>query len=143
VAIGVSSIDRALTFYRDVIGLQVAVDHIEDFRATPAFATHRRGAYLRWADGDDAAFIVLDETLQPAGDRGGPTPLFNIGVHHFGFWVDDVDIIVERARAAGFEVVMKPSRSDSGLYGEPPGRRIRVAFLKDPDGNVVQLDQRC
>lgn len=28
-------------------------------------------------------------------------------------------------------------------YGEPPGGRVKTAFLDDPDGNFVQLDQRA
>ena len=141
IAVGVSDMDASLAFYCDVIGLEVAVDHIEDMRH-PRFKTYRRGVYLRWSGGDDDAFVVLDQTLGEHGDRGRAKQLFEIGTHHFGFWVDDVDAIVARARVAGHPVLIDPLDSDSGGYGEPPGRPIRVSMLKDPDGNHVQLDQR-
>lgn len=141
IGIGVSDMDASLEFYCGVIGLAVAVDHIEDMKH-PEFRTYRRGVYLRWADGDDDAFIVLDQTLGDAGDRGSPKKLFEIGPHHFGFWVDDVDAVVARAKAGGHPVLIEPLTGDSAGYGEPAGRPIRVSMLKDPDGNFVQLDQR-
>ena len=140
-AIGVSDMEASLTFYCQVIGLQLAVDKIEVF-SLPEFKTERRGCYLRWSGEDDSAFIVLDQTLNSDRPRGGAKPLFDIGVHHFGFWVDDVDAIIARARSSGHTVVMDPVEADSQDYGEEAGRQIRAALLKDPDGNVVQLDQR-
>jgi catechol 2,3-dioxygenase-like lactoylglutathione lyase family enzyme len=140
-AIGVSDMDASLRFYRDTIGLAVAKDVIEDFRsmATP---TYRRGVYLRWAEGGGEAFLVLDQTLGEHGDRGRAKELFTIGLHHFGFWVDDTDGIVERAREAGYAVLLEPITGDTKDYGEEGGRAIRTAMLRDPDGNIVQLDQR-
>ena len=99
----------------------------------------RRGVYLCWSEGPDESFIVLDQQQEPFGE---PARLFQRAIHHFGFWVDDVAAIAERARAGGFEVVVEPSEGDSWTYGEPPGRRIRSSFLRDPDGNNVQVDQR-
>ena len=29
------------------------------------------------------------------------------------------------------------------MYGEPPGGLVRSVFLRDPEGNYVQLDQRA
>jgi catechol 2,3-dioxygenase-like lactoylglutathione lyase family enzyme len=65
-------------------------------------------------------------------------------MHHFGFWVDDIDAIHERAKAAGVTVMVDPSErgADSAAYGEPPGRFVRAMFVNDPDGNVIQFDQR-
>ncbi|AKT43308.1 VOC family protein [Chondromyces crocatus] len=44
--------------------------------------------------------------------------------------VDEVDATVHEARAAGFEVVVAP-------VDQPWGERI--AYLRDPDGNLVML----
>jgi len=145
VAIGVRDMDTSVAFYRDVVGLDVTFDDTEEFRdAAGDVMLRRRGVYLRWAserDGPDAAFLVLD---QPYGRerRGAPTPMGELGVHHFGFWVDDVDAIADRARAAGAEFFLGPADADSKEYGEAPGRPMRMLLLRDPDGNVVQFDQR-
>jgi catechol 2,3-dioxygenase-like lactoylglutathione lyase family enzyme len=140
-AIGVRDMDASLNFYRDVIGLSVGADLVEDFSDGP-MGLVRRAAYLRWSEGDAEAFIVLDQTLRGPAPTGEAKPLFDIGLHHFGFWVDDVAAIVGRAKAAGVGIVMEPFGSDSVAYGEAAGRPILAAMLKDPDGNVVQLDER-
>ena len=48
--------------------------------------------------------------------------MYEPGIHHFGFWVDDVHGIAERARATGVPVVYGPEDADTAIYGEPPGR---------------------
>ena len=92
---------------------------------------------------ENAWIIVLDEGLSTPYE-GEPTPLFQIGVHHFGFWVDNLDAIADRARAAGVTIVTEPSQAgvDTPAYGEPSGGRVRSMFVRDPDGNTVQFDQR-
>jgi catechol 2,3-dioxygenase-like lactoylglutathione lyase family enzyme len=142
VAIGVREMERSLRFYRDALGLRVKLDTVE---ALPGFggaeARKRRAAYLGWSEGAHESFVVLDQplTVEPSGE---PARLFQTGVHHFSFWVEDVDAIVARVRAAGFEVLFDPGVADSVAYGEPPGGRVKSTFLRDPDGNYVQLDQR-
>jgi catechol 2,3-dioxygenase-like lactoylglutathione lyase family enzyme len=138
VAVGVRSMGRSLPFYRDVLGLPVAADQEESFGE---FGGRRHAVYLRWGAEADASFVVLDEQLERS-QEGEPAALFTIGVHHFGFWVDDVEAIAARARDAGVELVVEPSIGDTWLYGEPAGGKVKTAFLRDPDGNIVQVDER-
>jgi catechol 2,3-dioxygenase-like lactoylglutathione lyase family enzyme len=133
--------EQSLRFYRDLLGLRVDADQPEDVARRGGPPNQRRAAYLRWDEGDHASFVVLDQQLsRPHGND--PLRLFDVGVHHFAFWVDDLEVIVERMRAAGVEVALEPAPGDTKLYGEAPGRKVLTAFLKDPDGNWVQLDQR-
>ena len=142
IAIGVRNVDVSLPFWTEVVGLHVSLDSREEFTMEGAVMC-RRGVYLREREGADEPFVVLDEGLT-APYEGEPKPLFQIGVHHFGFWVDDIDAIAARARAAGTPIVVEPSESgsDTTLYGEPTGGRVRSMFVRDPDGNTVQFDQR-
>ena len=143
VAIGVREMERSLRFYRDALGLRVKLDTIEEL---PAFggaeARKRRAAYLGWSEGSHESFVVLDQPLG-AEPQGEPARLFQTGVHHFSFWVDEIEAIVARVRAAGFEVLFDPGAADTVAYGEPPGGKVLSTFLRDPDGNYVQLDQRA
>ena len=142
VAIGVRDMERSLGFYRDVLGMHISLDAEEKFPSLgDSGPVTRRGVYLRWREGPHETFIVLDQQLsrQPWGE---PAELFQVGLHHFGFWVDSVDEILARAKDAGFDAVFGPSDGDTAAYGEPAGGKVRSAFLRDPDGNVVQLDQR-
>lgn len=141
IAIGVSDIDAAVNFYRDVVGLTVTFDDIENFKARPGRPAHtRHGVYLRWKDGGDEAFIVLDHhARQGSADA---KPLFDYGYHHYGFWVDDVDAIHERALTNGANVLIPPVDTEALLYGEKTDQTIRTCMIRDPDGNIVQFDQR-
>jgi catechol 2,3-dioxygenase-like lactoylglutathione lyase family enzyme len=142
IAIGVHDMDRSVPFWTDVVGLHVSLDATEEFTIDGKL-TRRRGVYLREKEGANEPFIVLDQSLTSPYE-GEPKPLFQIGVHHFGFWVDDLDAIADRARAAGVTIVTEPSRAgvDTPAYGEPSGGRVRSMFVRDPEGNTVQFDQR-
>jgi catechol 2,3-dioxygenase-like lactoylglutathione lyase family enzyme len=87
---------------------------------------------------------VLDQQITNE-IKGQPAQLFQMGVHHFAFWVDDLDGMMQRVRDAGVTVLMggEGPGADTTMYGEPPGGRVRSVFLQDPEGNYVQLDQRA
>ena len=143
IAIGVRDMEQSLPFWTEVVGLHVSLDAQEEF-TIGGEVIRRRGVYLREREGPDEPFVVLDEQLTRP-KAGEPKPLFEIGVHHFGFWVDDIDAIAGRPRTAGVPIIAEPSQrgSDTAAYGEPPGGLVRSMFVRDPDGNVVQFDQRA
>jgi catechol 2,3-dioxygenase-like lactoylglutathione lyase family enzyme len=143
IAIGVRDMDRSLLFWTEVVGFHVSLDTIEEFTIDGEMV-RRQGVYLREREGPDEPFVVLDQQLTTP-KSGGPKPLFDIGIHHFGFWVDDLDEIVERVRMARVPIVVEPSAggADTASYGEPPGGFVRSMFVRDPDGNFVQFDQRA
>jgi catechol 2,3-dioxygenase-like lactoylglutathione lyase family enzyme len=144
IAIGVHDMDRELGFYRDLLGLRVAVDREErylDRGVHPAAERVRRAVYLRWADGPDAPFIVLDHQ-QTVPSLGEPAKLFAIGVHHVALWVDDLHPYLDGLEAAGGSIAFGPHESGGNAYGEPEGSRVITVGLRDPEGNVIQLDQR-
>jgi glyoxylase I family protein len=146
IAVGVSDMDASLRFYRDLLGLDVTADLMEEFtEGSEARPVKRRAVYLRWTTGSHASFVVLDQQLTDA-DHGQPPRLFQNGVHHFAFWMDDIAATVGGMRAAGVEVqydLTDGDGADTKGYGEPPGGRILTAFVRDPDGQWVQLDQRA
>lgn len=143
IAIGVSNMERALRFYRDLLGLRVTLD---DPNENPGGQLSRvsgqptrHGVYLRWEDGPDAAFIVLSENRPTSGE---PLKLNQVGIHHFAFWVDDLEATFEKVKAAGVPIVLPPSTFDTVAYGEATGGKVMTTLFKDPDGTVIQLDQR-
>ena len=146
IAVGVRDMDVALPFYTDVLGMYVSADKVEEFPQGPGQPpAQRRAVYLRWVDGPHASFVVLDQQLT-WDTKGDTTPLFSMGCHHFAFWVDDIGEVMERVRAAGVEVIMGGNDgpgADTVMYGEPPGGFVKSVFLRDYEGNFVQLDQRA
>jgi catechol 2,3-dioxygenase-like lactoylglutathione lyase family enzyme len=143
VAVGVSDMERALVFYRDLIGLRVTLDTVEGGEGDELIgAARRRAVYLRAADGPHASFVVLDQQLDRA-PFGSPPRILQLGTHHFSFWVDQLQETYERIVAEGFRVILRPTEADALAYGEPAGSgRVLTAIVKDQDGNPVQLDQR-
>jgi catechol 2,3-dioxygenase-like lactoylglutathione lyase family enzyme len=145
VAIGVRHMDNAVAFYRDVLGLRVTADRIEEFPQGDGQAPAcRRAVYLRWIDGPESTYVVLDQHLSQE-TQGVPTPLFDAGLHHFAFWVDNFDDLLRRIGGMDLEIVMGGDGPGVGSewVGEPPGgRRVRSAVIRDPEGNYVQIDER-
>lgn len=143
VAIGVSDMDRALLFYRDLVGLEVNLDTVEAGFG-PNRDQQRRAVYLRSPGSSDPHdfFIVLDQQLTREPFGSAPR-LFQLGTHHFSFWVDDIEARFDRIVEAGFKVLVPITASDVRAYGEPDGTgRVATAIVKDHDGNLVQFDQR-
>ena len=143
VAVGVSDMERALVFYRDLIGLRVTLDTVEGGVGDGLVgANRRRAVYLRAADGPDAFFIVLDQQLDREPFGSAPR-ILQLGTHHFSFWVDDLEETFDAMVARGFRPIIRPTEADALAYGEPAGSgRVLTAIIKDQDGNPVQLDQR-
>lgn len=145
IAVGVRDIEKSLHFYRDLLGLKVCLDTTENIGGLKTlFADPKRGkrraVYLRFEDGPHTSFIVLSQNSGPA--TGEAIKLDQVGVHHFAFWVDDLRERVERLKSAGVRILVAPIESDTVAYGEPPGGKVLTTLFQDPDGIIVQFDQR-
>ena len=145
IAVGVRDMDRSIRFYRDLLGLKVTLDTMENIGGIKTLFANpqqgkRRAVYMRWDEGPHASFIVLSQS--PGAPSGEPIKIDQVGVHHFAFWVDDLRERVARLRAAGVNVLVGPYESDTRAYGEPPGGKVLTCLFEDPDGIIVQFDQR-
>ena len=142
IAIGVREMDKVLPFWTQVVGLHVSLDAIEEF-TVGGEVIRRRGVYLRQTEGPNEPFVVLDQQLTRA-PAGAPKPLFECGVHHVGFWVDDLDKVWGRAVEAGITIVSEPTATgaDTTVVGERPGGFVRGLIVRDPEGNAIQFDER-
>jgi catechol 2,3-dioxygenase-like lactoylglutathione lyase family enzyme len=134
VAIGVSDMARSLPFYRDLLGLEVMLDTEEKVGSGS-----RHAVYLRW--GKDGGFLVLSQTLgrEPSGK---PLRLHQVGLHHFAFGVDDLEKRVEKLKSAGVKILVPPYAADSVAYGDQGGEKVLTCLFEDPDGTILQFDQR-
>jgi catechol 2,3-dioxygenase-like lactoylglutathione lyase family enzyme len=104
---------RATAFYRDTLGL--TLDHEDDFAAV--FNTG--GVTLRVSAVPD--FTPHEHTI-------------------LGFHVADVSAAVQALREKGVAFNLYPRfRQDELGIWTAPGGSIQVAWLKDPDGNVLSV----
>jgi catechol 2,3-dioxygenase-like lactoylglutathione lyase family enzyme len=79
----------------------------------------------------DAGGLWLELTRQDAPDDGSrPRELDQgIGINHLALQVDDVDRAFQALVDQGVRVLTAPADYEN----------VRVAFLADPDGNVLEL----
>ncbi len=117
IGIPVNDLDRAMKFYREVLGMEVANVARDDLKG------------LGRADMRSGSSIVVLFERPKSIERD---TLSEDGVTHQAFYVDsdDFDTAEERMRAAGVrihEVPVVERRSGRGFY------------FFDPDGNLLQL----
>jgi diaminopimelate decarboxylase len=139
VSVTCTSIDRSLTFYCDGLGLTVLDRGLESSDRIGA-VLGLPGARLRFADLalGDGRLVELLEYQSPVGRPLHPQPN-DAGATHVALVVDDVDRALRRLRDHGF-----PSRSESVLLDDHDGtwKDVRIAYVDDPDGFVIELIER-
>lgn len=125
--IAVDDFDKALVFYRDVLGLEVRND--------VGFEN------MRWITVGSPSLPDVDIVLEPAladpnasaADKQAAAELLAKGMlRGVIFRTDDVDATFERIRAAGAEVLQEP-------FDQPYG--VRDCAFRDPAGNMLRFNQ--
>ncbi len=130
ISVAVESIDDALTFYRDVLGLEVVETvKLEDRQLKVAFVKV----------GDTELELLEptseDNTVTRFLERRGP------GLHHICLEVDDIEAAMDELSARGAEFVdPEPKRGAVGRVAfilPEVGRGVLVE-LNEPDGGAAR-----
>jgi glyoxylase I family protein len=140
VALLTPNFDRLLAFYRDVVGGEVVFEHEWDevkgddltmlSRVTGIPGEPRlRSAILRLGN----AFVEIQQYLEPQGrgDSKEHAPQ-DFGIRHFALDVVGIEAEVERLTAGGMRFVGPVQQ---------PGSRIKSIYGRDPDGNIVEVQE--
>lgn len=117
----VANLERAIDWYRTGLGLE----HTTTARVPEGVEI----AFVMDASGAGVELFALEAPVPPEWE--GPIPALRAGTGHVAFTVEDVEATFARAVAAGGRAVWAPRPSPK------PGQRI--AFVTDPDGNLVEL----
>ena len=146
-AIAVEDLDRSLHFYCDLLGLTLFTRYrYKDFATDTDQgwdgADMERGFALVHVapPPPNGQTPFLSITDQPRGERTQPE-FWKWGLHHFGVWVEGYDAVLARLEAAGVPIAAPSLASDSFNWAQPTGTQIRTFVVRDPDGNLVQLDE--
>lgn len=141
VGITVRDMDKAVAFYRDVLGLRVlgeatiAGDEAE--RLTRIKGTVLRAVYLRGGTDLKGPPIELLHFLEPATSSDLPqSQLTSPGITEVAFWVKDIEQTYEDLQARGVEFYSPPQLFDIAGYG-----KVKAVYFWDPDGTTLELLQ--
>lgn len=122
VALTVSDLDRALAFYRGLLGFRV-LGHL-DFPHDPRGFTI---TYLDTGRGMIELFSFTQASTQPPGWQADD---LQAGMRHLALRVTGLDSIAATLRDAGVPFTMPPTDANGG---------VRIAFFTDPDGTLIEL----
>lgn len=132
-AICVNDFERAKRFYVDFLGftLEDELDHRDE--AGLATVTGLPGAVIRWAMLVHGAHrIELFKYYSPQGETRARRQC-DFGYNHFAFVVDDVDVVYEQVKQAGYETLSPPQTLRGG--------RSRVFYCAEPEGAITEFAQ--
>ena len=138
IAVCVRDLDKSLVFYRDILGMTVFMDAIQDTSTGSRAYTYkhhrdtRRVVHLGWGKGEEPYLVM---TCHPGGEPDGePIKLDQIGVSHFSFTVDDVMGLANELVAKGVEI---PGGIEAFTNA---GGKLSAFYVVDPNGILVQFD---
>jgi catechol 2,3-dioxygenase-like lactoylglutathione lyase family enzyme len=139
VAVATGDLDRLVAFYCDQLGFTLlkqgsweagsaSVDRIVGLKDSAA-----RTAVLRAGN----LYLELFQYLSPPGRPGEPDrPVSDHGYTHFCLDVTDIDAEYERLSANGMTFHSPPPTREELGNGS-----IRAIYARDPDGNIVELQE--
>ena len=125
--VGVTDMDRALAFYRGLLGLDVVFDQTMSgagFDQALGGSDGHRGRVVGGLVGG-----VMLELLSLGGGDSRPATKSIVGNQNISLSVTDLDDTHRRVRDAGY----KPDQSPFEIAG------VRMFFVRDPDGTAVEF----
>ncbi len=119
IGIVVNDIQKSLSFYVEVLGLKQLEDMPVPF-----------GVLHRLAFGDSFVKLIDPTHVPPKGTIGLEKCL---GFRYLTFQVSNISEICDKCKANGVEFAIEEKELLPG---------VRIAMVRDPDGNVVEFVQR-
>jgi glyoxylase I family protein len=119
IAVRTTDLAASLRLYREVLGMSIVKEN-----EVP-------GKRLVLLDAGDGSHIELASPLDSAAPAN--TPVVNHPLQHIALTTSDVLAVIERVRAAGYEITVEPREV---RLGESP---TTIAFFKGPAGELIEL----
>lgn len=127
-----SDLKKALHFYRDLLGFKIVKDKVESSKYIDTILALKDASVrtIKMA-ADDGNLIELlyfqFHSAKPKKDK----KIYETGLSHISFTVENIEKEYKRLSRAGVRFNSPPEASPDGY--------ARVAFCKDPEGNLVEL----
>ena len=129
----VADMERALAFYRDLLGLQEERNVIAEgeFMSRLLGYSDVRLHVVYLGLGDMRHSVELMQYLNPPGKPATPKELREVGAAHLGLIVEDLDSLYRHLSSKGVRFVHPPVVRPQARY---PWAQ-KACYLQDPDGN--------
>jgi catechol 2,3-dioxygenase-like lactoylglutathione lyase family enzyme len=134
VGIVVQDMQKNLHFWRDVMGLKVAIDFWEEgeFIDTVQQLSGVKLHMIKLTAPDGSMIELLQDESHPT-----PAPernlLYDRGIRHMAFSVADIEASWHALREQGCPTLSEPITSPDG--------KARLFFTRDPEGNLLEMVQ--
>lgn len=138
----VADIEKAIVWYRDVLGLELIHRQRQENEYTPLLVGVTAAVL-------DVAQLKIPTTLPTlsthdielieyvhAGVVGAPSPVNQVGSAHLAFLVSDIQALYEKVRAAEGKFRNPPIHITHGT-----NQGGQACYLHDPDGNTLEFIQ--
>lgn len=133
----VSDMERSLSLYRDLLGMKVFNDRVEERVEYAETITGIPGAKFRIVHLElKGVHLELIEYLNPRCKNQVPRSC-EIGSAHLCFLVDDIHQVYDYLTKSGVRFASPPVRKHAGPYPRGWG-----AYFFDPDGIPLELTEK-
>jgi catechol 2,3-dioxygenase-like lactoylglutathione lyase family enzyme len=137
VGLTVRSIDEALRFYRDALGLELeSLGERPGSAVAPVVGVEPERILVAWlrVPGSDARLELFEyQGIERFSAAARPC---DIGYGHMCLYVDDLDLVFRRLQDGGYGSRREPFTVESG-----PHTGARAVYTTSPDGYNVELYQ--
>ena len=131
----VNDIEKSLHFYRDLLGLQIYRDMVEEgkFIDTILGLQNVRVRTIKMSAENGNTLVELLEYQSHAGKKRENYEIFDLGASHIAFTVEDINQEYKKLKEQGILFTTEPKTSPDG--------KAKVTFCFDPDGVPIELVQ--
>ena len=134
VGITVTNIDKALYFYRDILGFEVYKEMQESGEYIDKFSQLNgiNVKTIKLKDGHDGAIELLKYDSHPKPNtKNKENTITEVGCSHIAFTIDKLDELCAKLKSNDIEFHCDPVKTPDGY--------AKVAFCRDPDGTIIEL----
>lgn len=131
----VSDIEKSLHFYRDLLGMEIQVDMLEegDFIDTISGLKGIKVRTVKMTTSEGTMRIELLKYFSHKGKERKDYEIQDLGASHIAFTVNDIEFEYKRLKKEGVNFISSPQLSVD--------KKHKVVFCHDPDGVPIELVQ--